>query len=150
VAVWIRRVLYAILWLGFMFLGVAGLFFTLGSPFVGAMQIIIYVGGITVIMVFAVMLCTSVGAPVVTRMRLSRHPAKTTLAVVVPLLFGIALVAAVRGTDFGVPGSTTPDQWRVEGVGELFLGEFNVAFESLSLALLVAIVGAVLIARREE
>ena len=47
-----RQILYAIIGLGISLLGLAGLFLNLGSPFVAAMQVLIYIGGITVAIVF--------------------------------------------------------------------------------------------------
>ena len=56
IAAFSRPILYAIIGLGISLLGLAGLFLNLGSAFVAAMQVLIYIGGITVAIVFAMML----------------------------------------------------------------------------------------------
>jgi NADH-quinone oxidoreductase subunit J len=144
-AILIRRALYAVFWLGLALFGVAGLFLLLGSPFVGAMQLLIYIGGICVLLVFAVMLSASVQAP-----RQHRQPGKTLLAAAGAGVFCFAISKALLATNFGPQPATTPEAWSVAQIGHTLLTQYNLVFEALSLLLVVAIMGAILIAHRQE
>ncbi len=140
------QVLYAIIGLGVTLLGLSGIFLFLGSPFVAAMQLLIYIGGITVAIVFAMMLSTSMA------MRPPQsHRGKSALAVFAGALFFAAMFVAMRGAEFPIPTGALPaDAWAISRIGHLLLNAYNLVFETLSVVLLLAIVGAILIARRER
>ena len=65
------------------------------------------------------------------------------------LLF-VAVATIISGTEFGPRPETTPEQWSVQEIGRHLLDRFNVVFELLSVVLLLAIIGAVTIARRRD
>jgi NADH:ubiquinone oxidoreductase subunit 6 (subunit J) len=141
-----RQVLYAIIGLGLTLLGLSGLFLFLGSPFVATMQLLIYIGGITVAIVFAMMLSVSmaINPPQSDR-------TKSALATVAAALFFAAVFIAMRGAEFPMPlEPVAAEAWSIEQIGHLLLGAYNLVFETLSVVLLLAIVGAILIARRER
>lgn len=148
VAVSVKNIVHAIFGLAVSLGGVALAFLLLGSPFLAAMQVLIYIGGITIAMVFAVML-SSTG-----RHEPGENTSKRVLAGVASLVFFVAMVAMLLGTDFetiqgaAAAGEGSPEAWSVRAIGRALLNEFNVAFESLSVVLLVAIVGAITIASR--
>ena len=141
-AVTIRNVLHAIFGLAIALLGLAGLFVVLQSPFVAIMEVLIYVGGITVAMIFAVMFST------VASSRLVESPRRRVLAALAALsVFGTVATLLVA-TDFGPPAATDSAAWTVQTLGRNLLDRFNLIFEALSVILLMAIVGAILIARK--
>jgi len=139
-AVSLKNILHAIFGLAVALLGVAGLFLLLGSPFVAVMEVLIYVGGISVAMIFAVMLSTVVA-------RQQREPAgRRILAALAALVFfgGVAIVV----TDSELPAEPlAAGGGDVHRIGVALLNEYNVVFEALSVALLLAIIGAIVIAR---
>lgn len=141
-SVWTKNVLHAVFGLAISLLGVAGLFLYLGSPFVAAMEVLIYVGGISVAMVFAVMLSTSIASfqegEGMTRRLLGFIPAAAFLVMIVPVITGLEPVP--------VP-VTTAEAWSVEAIGMDLLTHYNLVFELLSVVLLLAIVGAIAIAQ---
>lgn len=160
-AVSLKNVLHAIFGLAITLLALAGLFVVLNSPFVAAMQVLIYIGGISVAMVFAVMLSTVV----------PRHAAETTLRrggaalIAFAFIFAVGAVivtsglptapvapAAVTAAAPTTPGvATAPiDPWSVEHLGTALLDDYNLVFEALSVVLLLAIIGAIVISRRDE
>ena len=142
-AVGLPNILYAIFGLGLALLGIAGVFLSLGSPFVAAMQILIYVGGITVAMVFAVMLSFALGAKPAAGPNLWGR-----LAALIPV--GILAWAVGSGLQSEGLDATVLDVSMAIPVAEMgmrLLQEFNLVFETLSIVLLLAIVGAVTIAR---
>jgi len=140
-AVLVRNVLHAVFGLAIALLGVAGLFFLLNSPFVATMEVLIYVGGISVAMIFVVMLSSVVG----------REPdeskARRGLAalVVAPFFVGIGII--ISNHRFADPPAGVRDN-SPEGIGVALLNQYNLAFETLSVILLIAIIGAIVIVRR--
>jgi len=144
-AVSLKNVLHAIFGLALTLLAVAGLFAVLGSPFVATMQVLIYVGGITVAMVFAVMLST------VVQQHAAESPWRRAGAAVVAVGFavGVGLVVIGAGLPDGPPPPMIADAWSVKQVGHSLLADYNVVFEALSVILLLAIIGAIVISRRD-
>ena len=143
-AVGLSNILYAIFGLGLSLLGVAGVFFALGSPFVAAMQLLIYVGGITVAMVFAVMLSLALGAKPTARPNPWRR-----LGALIPVgIFAGAVGMGLRSEGLDATVLDVSTAIPIAEMGMALLQEFNLVFETLSVVLLLAIVGAVTIAQR--
>lgn len=126
--------------------GMAGLFGVLGADFLVAVQLIVYVGGILVLILFGVMMSR--------RATVAELPGSRPT----PLAWaGIAgLAAALLFVGYQVFAKT---QWNVRELppaeplapklGELFLGQYLLPFEFISLLLLGALIGAVILARKE-
>ena len=123
-------------------LGVAGMFVLLGADFLGVVQLLVYVGGILVLTLFAVMLTSRVDVRVSNR-AVGRLPA---LVVTVAVLG--AMVRAVTATTWVTTEPSAPAP-TIYGVGNAFLGTYVLPFEVASLVLLVALIGAVVISRKE-
>lgn len=141
-AAWARHILYAIIGLGVSLFGVAGLFLLLGSPFVAAMQLLIYIGGITVAIVFAMMLSIAMTVAPAPRNRL-----KAVFAGVCAVAFGAAVLPLLQAAPFEARAAGPHETWPVAGIGHALLTHYNLVFETLSVVLLLAIIGAILIAR---
>ncbi len=141
-AAWARHILYAIIGLGLSLFGVAGLFLLLGSPFVAAMQLLIYIGGITVAIVFAMMLSIAMTVAPPPRNRL-----KAVFAGLCAVAFGAAVLPLLRAAPFADRPPVPHETWPVAGIGHALLTHYNLVFETLSVVLLLAIIGAILIAR---
>ncbi len=145
-AVSLKNVLHAIFGLAIALLAIAGLFVVLNSPFVAAMEVLIYVGGISVAMVFAVMLSTVV----------PKHAAETPLrrgaAALIAVLFMLGVGAVVVGADLSLvsPRAVPDELWSVAHLGRWLLDDYNLVFEALSVVLLLAILGAIVISRRDK
>ncbi|MDA0335634.1 MAG: NADH-quinone oxidoreductase subunit J [bacterium] len=140
-----RHVLYNIVGLGISLFGMAGLFLQLGSPFVAAMQLLIYLGGITVAIVFAMMLSIAMTLDPPTR-----TPVKTGFAAVAALTFGVGLHGLIGTASFAAAPPAPTDAWAVAHIGSALLERYNLVFETLSVVLLLAIIGAILIARPDR
>ena len=140
-----RHVLYNIIGLGISLFGLACLFLQLGSPFVAAMQLLIYLGGITVAIVFAMMLSVAM-----TLDPLTRTPVKTGFAGVAVLIFGLGVYGLITSTTFATAPLAASEAWAVGRNGSALLEHYNLVFETLSVVLLLAIIGAILIARSER
>jgi len=132
-------------------LAMAGLFFLLEAEFVGAVQILVYVGGIMVLFLFVIML---VSVREVERERRASQQWKTAVALVVVLFFELIIVV-MQGSDVFQMGNPDPslitqlNTANTEGVGRLLFTNYLLPFEIASVLLLVAMVGAVVLAKKE-
>jgi len=138
-----RNIVYSGFALIFTFLGVAGLYVQLSADFLAAMQVLVYVGGITVLILFAVMLTRDVADATRTNPIMNR-PASMLAAA------GVLMMSLVM-----ILGSDWPLRDKVEftpmsdALGRDLLGKYLLPFEVASVLLLGALIGAVIIARRE-
>jgi NADH-quinone oxidoreductase subunit J len=148
-----RNPIYSVLLLIASFGALAGLYVLLDAPFVAVTQIIVYAGAIMVLFLFVVMLLNVPSEDPVERDR-PRGPQGARrlgvlLAVVLLIELGWALTRApgVGGaTALGAPG----DQGSaVRYIGQVLFQSYGFAFEVTSILIIVAMVGAVLLARRE-
>lgn len=136
-----RNLLYAAFLLVLTFLGVAGLFVLAGGEFVAVTQLMIYIGGVLILLVFGIMLTNRVaGQPIMTS--LSRRAVGVLFSAAV--FFAIIYVAGKLKLPAGTPGA---NHGSVEVLGFAMLTDYLVLFEIIGLLLLVALVGAATIAR---
>ncbi len=123
------------------FVGVAGLYFFLNSPFVAMMQILIYVGAVAVTISFAIMLA----APEEKKKIGPSGPLAGPLGFAsAALLAGGFSILAIR-TDWKVLEKINDGSLKIIGVQ--LLTEYSMVFELISIVLLIAILGALVIAR---
>jgi NADH:ubiquinone oxidoreductase subunit 6 (subunit J) len=164
-----QNIVRAALWLLFTLAGTAGLFFLLGADFVGAVQLLVYVGGILILLVFGVMLTAQ--GPFV---NLRAGAGEWAVSIVVGLLLLGLLVSAFLMTDWRFVPAQPPDPAHSRYVNDLGLallgsrdatppGTLPVApgsepaersrvayllpFEIVSVHLLVVLIGAAYLAR---
>jgi NAD(P)H-quinone oxidoreductase subunit 6 len=126
------------------FLGVTGLYILLNAEFVAGVQVLIYAGAITVLILFVIML-TEGGTGLRVRQRNEQGPVGLAVAAAMA-----ALLIAVATRSPWVPGSGTLASYTPGAIGQSFLGPNLLVFEGTSVVLLVSLVGAILIARKEE
>lgn len=123
-------------------LGVAGLFLLQRAEFLAVVQVLIYVGGVSVLIVFAILLTERSGP-----MQVSLNRAAPVAAVIgTALALGLALVVWQSGLAPDAP----PAGVSASDLGVGFLNAFLIPFEAVSLLLLVALVGALVIAKEER
>jgi NAD(P)H-quinone oxidoreductase subunit 6 len=121
--------------------GVAGLYLYLGADFVGIAQLLIYVGGILVLILFAVLLTNRIGDVNATNLSAGLIVGAPAAIAVIAMVARLALQTAWPLTE----AVSTPTTARL---GDAFLREYLMPFEFASLVLLMALVGAMVIARR--
>ena len=139
-----NRVVRAVAGLIVCFVGVAGMYFFLNSPFISMMQLLIYVGAIAVAIAFAVMLA----APEEKRKVGPTGPLEGPLAFGTAALLSGGLSVLVLKTDWPVMDKLNDGS--MKEIGLRLLTEHSMVFELISIVLLIAILGALVIARREE
>jgi len=121
--------------------GTAGLYLYMGADFVGVSQLLIYVGGILVLILFAVLLTQGLGEVAVTNRALPRGTVLPVAGLVALLLVVVALTTPWPRTE-AIASPTTAR------LGDAFLRESLLPFELASVVLLMALVAAMVIARR--
>jgi NADH-quinone oxidoreductase subunit J len=128
-------------------LGVAGVYFQLGAGFLGLIQILVYASAISVLIIFAVMLVMNVE---VEKTNLPNPNKKTILwGIFLTALLILALGASIWYSELPqVNGLAARDT--VGSLAELMLGNYVVAFEAAAILLLLAVVGAIILARGVE
>jgi NADH-quinone oxidoreductase subunit J len=142
-----RNPMYSVLLLIVSFGALSGLYVLLGAPFVAAIQIIIYAGAIMVLFVFVVMLLNApTETPEVKRRLLGAGPRRfgAVLSLVLVVELAWALKRSPMPNDWNSGASTS-----VLDIGMRLFTEHAFAFEATSVLILVAMVGAIVLARRE-
>jgi NADH-quinone oxidoreductase subunit J len=122
----------------------AGLYFLLGANFLGVVQLIVYAGGILVLIVFGVMLTGR--SPF---LRFDPRPAETALAALVGVLLFAAFSAVLLGSAWPpLPGAVPVRQAAtVREIGRALLTDYLLPFEVVSVLLLAVMIGAAYLAR---
>ncbi len=139
-----RNLLHAALFMILSFFGVAGLYVLLEAPFLAGVQLFIYVGGISILIIFAIMLTRDIMLPD----RASRNRQWIAGALVMILLCGV-LIWTVLSHRWAAttPGQVPADSITRLGTALVDAGGFAMPFEVASVLLLAALIGAVTIAR---
>lgn len=139
-----RNIVYSAFSLMGTLLGAAGIYVLLAADFVAVIQVLIYVGGILVLTLFAVMLTQRIADVHISNRAVGRLPAFV-LLVVVGLVMGRAMLGAKWHQLTELPPATPT----VAGIGNSLLGDYVLPFEVASVVLLAALVGAVVLSRKE-
>ena len=125
-------------------LGVTGLYILLNAEFLAGIQVLIYAGGITVLILFVIML-TEGG----TGLRVPQRNEQGPIGAAVAGAIAAILIAVASRTPWA-QGSGVLPSYTPGAIGESFLGPNLLLFEGTSVVLLVTLVGAILIARKED
>ena len=139
----VRNLFHAAIYLAFTLLGVAIVYFFLRADFIAGIQILIYVGAIMTLVIFAIMLTARMGDPSIPQSNHQRYPV---LALI------IALAAFLISAILKAPWKTTEAVNTTNAVqlGKALMGEFVFPFELISVVLLIALIGAIVIARSDQ
>ncbi len=147
-----KRIMRAATFLLFVLFGVAGIYFLLDYTFLGAAQISVYAGGITMLYIFAIQLVSKRTLQgLVERFKGSR-----VVGGVLASLAGLVMVVAVllKNQFINAAIATSDTEVPMEQIGKALVGsgkyEYVLPFEFISLFLLACIVGGIMMARKEE
>ncbi|GAC1384891.1 MAG: NADH-quinone oxidoreductase subunit J [Herpetosiphon sp.] len=173
----VKNIIHAALWLIASFAGVAALYFLLEAPFIGVVQVLVYAGAVSILVLFAIMLTRQITGEgtrqLFDRWWLSALLAAGLLIVIVHTVSNPGLPADPQGNSrwpqadrvaltapapnpAGNPAAQPPSDpanQQVAGafqIGQSFMNEYLLPFEIASLLLLVALIGAVVIAFEER
>ena len=137
-----RNIVYAAFYLMFTFFGVAGIYVLLGADFIAVVQLVVYVGGILVLLIFGVMLTNKITSVKIKSGSLQIIPAVIGIALFIGTLIASLLKTSWKNFNTEVPVSTA------HALGVLLLSQYAVVFELLGILLLIALVGAASMARK--
>jgi NADH-quinone oxidoreductase subunit J len=145
-----RDTVHSVLFLVLDFLFVAALYVLLGAQFLAAIQILVYAGGIVVLYLFVVMLVNLKRPPEAHSdpRRLTKLAFGMSAAVLLEL-GAIAVYSSRLPATPIVPGPAMPVSGNTEQVGWLLYTSYLIPFEIASMLLLVAMIGAIVLAKRE-
>lgn len=147
-AVKARVLMHSVLGLAVCLLGVAGLYFYLGSMFLTLMQILIYVGAVCIVIVFGIMVGHTPNE-LAEKTDISRN---MVLGLVASGVAAFLLIVVAIGKTAWTNALEKTGDFSIEWIGENLLLKYCLAFELISVVLLIAIVGSIILARggREE
>ena len=141
-AVSARTLIRRVAGLALCFTGVAGLYYYLSSPFVAFMQMLVYVGALCVTITFAIMLAETSDA--------NRPPRRHRLSLFLGAAASCAVTAVLVALSVKAPWPDTPPaqtEGTIERIGQSLLSTYSMSFELISVVLVVAMVGALALAR---
>jgi NADH-quinone oxidoreductase subunit J len=142
-AVWLKNVFYNALALILCLFGVACLFIYLNSEFLAVMEVIIYIGAISIAIIFAIML----SQPMIQKTE-KRDPKKMLRSVIVSALLFAGTLKTLRASSW--PSVSTEGDYSLRAIGKELLTTQILPFEVVSLVLLIAIIGALVISYSKE
>jgi NADH-quinone oxidoreductase subunit J len=141
------KIFRSAIWLLFSLIGIAGLYFWLEVEFIAAVQIAVYVGGIVVLIIFSIFLTQQSGKEML------KPSMKRSIASILAVLFGFALTYLLIYKNEFISSDRSFD-WSVKKIGTQMLetGEngYALPFEVVSMLLLAAMVGCIVIAIKSK
>ena len=143
-AVLLPRIVHAVFSLLLAFVGVAGIYVLAGADFLAITQIVVYVGGVLVLLAFGILLTGRTAASVGEHEMRNR---KVGIAIGLALFLGLNW-AITATSQFKIGESEVEPT--TSAIGTLLLGDYIIGFEFASILLLVALVGAAYLVRRTE
>jgi NADH-quinone oxidoreductase subunit J len=142
-----KNPVHSVLWMLLLFFHIAGLYLFLNAEFMAAIQVIVYAGGILVLFLFVVMLL-NLKEEIKTNRFIVAWPTGLTFAVA----FFVVFIMSIRSFVAAPPGKYTVDfikrESNIQVLGKLLYTDFLFPFEVASVILLVAIVGAIVLAKK--
>jgi NADH:ubiquinone oxidoreductase subunit 6 (subunit J) len=132
------------------FLSLAGIYVTLGAPMVAAAQVIVYIGAISVLILFAIMLTQEKAGPARLVFQTQAAP-----AAIASIVVAVLVAIAAYGTDWGAVGAQISIATRtlaffIFGGNDIGTSQYVLVFEAVSVLLLAAVIGGVFLAKKER
>jgi NADH-quinone oxidoreductase subunit J len=147
-AVTSRKIFRSAIWLLFSLVGIAALYFWLQVEFIAAVQIIVYVGGIVVLIIFSIFLTQQSGK------EMPKPPAKRTVFSLLAALFGIVFIYKLVDEYGFTENASRPMNASVNEIGTQLLSTtdhgYILPFEVVSMLLLAAMIGCIVIAMKNK
>jgi NADH-quinone oxidoreductase subunit J len=125
--------------------GVAILYGLLGASFLAGTQVLLYIGGILVLLIFAIVLTKNME-----HASISMSGIQKVLGVVMAAVLAVVLWISFSGTEWLVRSPPDFEGAGPEGIGNLFMTDYILPFEAISVLLLIALLGATYMVRRKS
>ncbi len=141
----LKNVFHAALALILCLFCIAGIFVLLNAEFLAAVQVLVYVGAVSVLMIFAIMLTSNLANKKIMQVNKQVLP-----AVFVCIVFVIGAIALIANTDIWPYSEAALPEDNVGTIGRLMMTDFMLPFEVVSILMLAALIGAIMLAREER
>lgn len=141
----LRNLVHNVVFLASTMLAVAGLFLFLNAEFLAMVQVFLYVGGVTVLFLFAVMLTYGIGDVKVVQTNQLKIP-----AAIVCVGFFATLISIILKTQFPLTTGNLTAGDVTNSLGVSLLTKYVLPFEIVSVLLLMAMIGAIILAKEEK
>ncbi|MCX6825796.1 MAG: NADH-quinone oxidoreductase subunit J [candidate division Zixibacteria bacterium] len=139
----LKNIFHSALFLILVLFGVAGIYILLNAEFLAAVQVLIYVGAVSVLIIFAIMLTSHL-----TSRKIKQSNEQVTLAVFICAGFLLASLASIANTVWRITDRPMPEHNTLT-IGKLLMNDYVLPFEIVSVVLLAALIGAIVLARKE-
>tara|TARA_Y100000817_G_scaffold7214_1_gene5992 strand:+ start:1389 stop:1877 length:489 start_codon:yes stop_codon:yes gene_type:complete len=139
-----KKLVYSAYALLFTLFGVTGLYVFLWADFLAVVQVVVYIGGILVLIIFGIMLTNKI-----TSVNISNTSVQKSIGSVILLIFITGLGFMVANTPWNVVANSEPTQ-TTEAIGRLLMIDYLLPFEAASLLLLGALIGATTLSRKDS
>ncbi len=139
----LKNIFHSLLFLILCFFSIAGIYILLSAEFVAAVQVLIYVGAITVLLIFTIMLTAQLYSPSIRQSNEQVIPGLLVVGALLIVTLSVLSRTSWRISTQGIEGQSTVS------IGKALLTTYVLPFEVVSLVLIAALIGAVIIARKE-
>jgi len=139
----LKNIFHSALFLILTLFCVAGIYILLHAEFLAAVQVLIYVGAVAVLMIFAIMLTSQL-----TSVKIKQSNEQVVVAFFICAAFLMSALGSIPGTVWRIVDSPLPEK-NVLTIGKYLMTDFVLPFEVVSILLLAAMIGAIVLARRE-
>ena len=137
-----RNIIHSAYYLLFTLFGIAGIYVLLGADFIAIVQLVVYIGGILILLLFGVMLTNKITHVQIKSGTIKIIPAALGVALFAGILAAVLLNTKWKTINNELPLATT------HSLGLLLLQQYGVVFELLGILLLIALIGAASMARK--
>jgi NADH-quinone oxidoreductase subunit J len=141
----LRNIFHCALALVLCLFSVAGIYILLHAEFLAAAQVLIYVGAVAILIIFAVMLTTDLASR-----RIKQNNESIFVALFVCIIFVLSALTLLYQTDIWRYATEELPTDNVTVIGKYLMTEYMLPFEIVSVLLLAALIGAIVLARRER
>jgi NAD(P)H-quinone oxidoreductase subunit 6 len=141
----LSNIVYSAFLLGLVFIGISGLYILLNAGFVAAAQVLVYVGAVNVLILFGIMLVNKQEDFAVLE---KAWIGRAATGAVCAGIFGL-LTTMVISHPWALSSAPAAGEQAIEVIGQHFFSDYLLPFELASMLLLIALVGAIILARRE-
>jgi NADH-quinone oxidoreductase subunit J len=141
----LKNIFHCALFLILCLFSVAGIFILLNAEFLAAVQVLIYVGAVSILIIFAVMLTSNIA-----NRRIVQTNRNALVAFFVCLMFAMGALVLIVNTEVWHLARTMLPPDNIMSIGKLLMTDFMLPFEVVSVLMLAALIGAIVLAREER
>ncbi len=139
----LTKVVHMVVALAVTFISIAGLFILLHAEFLAFVQVLVYGGAVSIVMLFGIMLTRHDAVD------LSRRVGQKAIAFIVVALFLVVTFYVIMEVDW-IPQTVALHEENTANIGIQLFSKYVIPFETVSVVLLVALVGAIILAKRDD